>query len=538
MKLLFHTVIAVLALFACSQVKEEEKMLNEISSYVEQRPYDALMALQNIQEDKLTGKAAKAQYSLLHAIAMEGSFIPVADLSILKSAIEYYPYYGTDVQKLRTFYYQGRIYMENGDSEGAMECFVKALGEGEHADDKMFRAKVLYAKGEIHALFKDYDRYMEVMLAAAESFRLEGENVLHFSSLSNAFTGCMEVGDSLQAGEILDMLVSIADTSNVTQMSLLYESKMRYMAKYGALGDAVEAVCIYKENVTPSYVNWLPVAEVSLIAGDMEGAMDAIKQFDIYTAHKSARYYAVASRVYEELGHKEKALEYYRNYVKISDSSQMLLLGKDTRFVEERYNLQMQAIERDMEKKRLLLYGLFCIVALLCIIAYVVYMLKLRRLENEKFRLQCSQLEQEKATLANTMEQSWVVSAPVSEIIKERLQLLNAVMAANISDSDKIDRNAQSRIDKLLSDRKSFMNSTVAAFEASHPAFIEHLKKRGLTEMELGYCCLYAIGLNGKNVGEYTKMSRHYIINSEIRKKLSLEEKSMNLDKYIQTFFS
>ena len=109
-------------------------------------------------------------------------------------------------------------------------------------------------------------------------------------------------------------------------------------------------------------------------------------------------------------------------------------------------------------------------------------------------------------------------------------------MAANISENDKIDRNAQSGIDMLLSDRKSFMNSTVSAFEASHPAFISHLKGCGLTEVELGYCCLYAIGLNGKNVGEYTKMSRHYIINSEIRKKLGLEEKSMNLDKYIQTF--
>ena len=38
----------------------------------------------------------------------------------------------------------------------------------------------------------------------------------------------------------------------------------------------------------------------------------------------------------------------------------------------------------------------------------------------------------------------------------------------------------------------------------------------------------------GIPVGGYTKMSRHYIINSEIRKKLSLEEKSTNLDKYIQ----
>jgi hypothetical protein len=150
------------------------------------------------------------------------------------------------------------------------------------------------------------------------------------------------------------------------------------------------------------------------------------------------------------------------------------------------------------------------------------------------YRTQCEQLEREKSELADVMENSWVIKGPVKDIIKERLELLNTIMAASISENDKIDRTAQQKIEKFLEDRKSFMNSTVAAFEASHPAFISHLRERGLTDMELGYCCLYAIGLNGKNVGGYTKMSRHYIINSEIRKKLSLEEKSTNLDKYIQ----
>ena len=150
------------------------------------------------------------------------------------------------------------------------------------------------------------------------------------------------------------------------------------------------------------------------------------------------------------------------------------------------------------------------------------------------YRTQCEQLEREKSELSDIMESSWVIKGPVKDIIKERLELLNTIMAASISENDKIDRTAQLKIEKFLEDRKAFITSTIAAFEASHPAFISHLRERGLTDMELGYCCLYAIGLNGKNVGGYTKMSRHYIINSEIRKKLSLEEKSTNLDKYIQ----
>ena len=89
-------------------------------------------------------------------------------------------------------------------------------------------------------------------------------------------------------------------------------------------------------------------------------------------------------------------------------------------------------------------------------------------------------------------------------------------------------------MEELLSNREEFIASTISAFQASHPVFMEHLKRCGLTDMELGYCCLYALGLNGKEVGAFTKMSRHYIVNSEIRKKLGLTEQKTNLDKYIQ----
>jgi hypothetical protein len=106
--------------------------------------------------------------------------------------------------------------------------------------------------------------------------------------------------------------------------------------------------------------------------------------------------------------------------------------------------------------------------------------------------------------------------------------------AANITENWKADKNAQQQMEELLSNREEFIASTISAFQASHPAFVEYLKKCGLTDMELGYCCLYAIGLNGKEVGAFTKMSRHYIVNSEIRKKLGLAEQKTNLDKYIQ----
>ena len=47
------------------------------------------------------------------------------------------------------------------------------------------------------------------------------------------------------------------------------------------------------------------------------------------------------------------------------------------------------------------------------------------------------------------------------------------------------------------------MDSTRMTFTASHPHFIRHLTEHGLDEDEINYACLYALGLRGKDVGNY-----------------------------------
>lgn len=51
---------------------------------------------------------------------------------------------------------------------------------------------------------------------------------------------------------------------------------------------------------------------------------------------------------------------------------------------------------------------------------------------------------------------------------------------------------------------------------------------------EINYLCLYAIGLRGKEVGNYIQIKRHYIISHEIRKKLGIDEHETNIGLYIR----
>lgn len=78
------------------------------------------------------------------------------------------------------------------------------------------------------------------------------------------------------------------------------------------------------------------------------------------------------------------------------------------------------------------------------------------------------------------------------------------------------------------------MDSTRLAFAASHPKFMEYLEQHGLSMYEINYLCLYAIGLRGKEVGNYIQIKRHYIISHEIRKKLGIDEHETNIGLYIR----
>lgn len=123
-------------------------------------------------------------------------------------------------------------------------------------------------------------------------------------------------------------------------------------------------------------------------------------------------------------------------------------------------------------------------------------------------------------------------------LIRQRLAVLDKVLASRISSDDNAYRISEEEIEGLISDRESFLISTKVIFKESHPAFITALEKKGLTDWETGYCCLYTLGLKGKDVGEFIQKKRHYIISHEIRKKLGLGEHDTNIGIWLRDLLS
>ena len=152
----------------------------------------------------------------------------------------------------------------------------------------------------------------------------------------------------------------------------------------------------------------------------------------------------------------------------------------------------------------------------------------------ENLRLKIEQLEDESASLKDLLEKRTNFAKPIEEAIKIRIEMLNCLLATQITENDAYSKNYGAWRDKLIQDKYEFMNTTRLAFKASHPRFMEYLEQHGLTESEINYVCLYTIGLRGKEAGEYMQLKRHYHISSDIRKKLGIDEHQTNLGIYIR----
>lgn len=152
----------------------------------------------------------------------------------------------------------------------------------------------------------------------------------------------------------------------------------------------------------------------------------------------------------------------------------------------------------------------------------------------EDLRLKIEQLEIESTSLKEILNKRKDLAKPIEEAIKIRIEMLNGLLAAQITDNNAYAKSYGDWKDKLIQDKDEFMNTTRLAFKASHPRFIEYLEDHGLTESEINYVCLYAIGLRGKEAGEYMQLKRHYNISSEIRSKLGLSEHNTNIGIYVR----
>lgn len=594
----------ILTITTCDRNNTGIEKLNLADHLMDSRPDSALSILNSLNTETLGNKKEKARYALLKSMALDKNYIDTTSFNVLQPAIDYFLRKGTADEKLRTYYYQGRIYQNRENNDSAMQSFMRGREYCGQASDTLTMANLLVAQGTILYTTYKFDDFIKVNLEAAELYRESGRPDYEILSLANVLDGSILNGDK----NLADSIMSIAQdkiNKNHELSSAIAPYVLSYVVKFGTKEDVSSIIGYYNSVDSIDDSTKMSVGMAYCKIGDVFNAkrfLDAIPSTS--EVRTTLKYLAIKSDVLEQSGDFAGALEAYQQFTTTLDSIHLNIFSHDLLFAKERHDMEKSNLLKLQKRDRFIWLSLCVAFVLLIIIGYIYYRYRLSKAKNlleeqenkrllleqenlkkenenlelrnyqaelekknlqqtneklelerhnailekqtaelecerqslatENLRLKIEQLKDESSSLKEILEKREDLAKPIEEAIKIRIEMLNGLLAAQITDNDAYAKSYGDWRDRLIQDKDEFMNTTRLAFKASHPRFMEYLEEHGLTESEINYVCLYAIGLRGKEAGEYMQLKRHYHISSDVRKKLGIDEHQTNIGIYIR----
>ena len=582
MKKTFHTLISLFLFlslasftFSCSRSPLQEE-LDFAETRMETRPDSALSILKGIDKSALNSNKDRARYALLMSMALDKNYIDTTSLDILQPAIDYYLEKGTPDEKLRTYYYQGVICLNRGEDDNALSSFINGIDYSKGFTDSLSMARNYVAQGILYKKSYNFESYIDCYLKGASLYREKQNQELEFDCLLNALNGTIIISNKERSDSIMNRLNQMK-FANSEQKKLLEDYKFSYSLKFKSDDDLRKIISLYNPDSIHTSNGILNLAIAYNKLNDNEKAKQFLDYLDKNNVERDTlKYQYIYSSVLCALGNYKDAYSLYHAFNLRLDSINAYKFHQKSKFIEDKHKIEYNAQQDAMKKTRIIWVCVACIV-FFAMLALVLWLLaknnknkknlafqkvKLTQLENEKLRTEreCLSLENknlqlerdnnalaadnlsrkveileaEIISLKKILETPAAIPAEVEKTIQTRINMLNSLLAQYITNNSKYGQSYDSWVKELTEDTETFMNSNRLSFQASHPRFIQYLEEQELTPKEINYVCLYAIGLRGKEVGNYIKMRSHMNISSAIRRKLGLDSHNTNLGIYVR----
>lgn len=503
-----------------SLLDKAERML---ASY----PDSSLAITENLKPESLASRKEKARLALIHSIALDKNYIDLTDDSIISYAADYYLRKGNSLDKIRSCYYTARIHENSGEYEECMKWLLKAEKEIGNCTDKEFPALVHAAKGRIYMQNSHYEEALDNFNSAA-AYNLEDGNVnYHIWNRLNAAKCQIILGNRNECLLILDSVRGNLHAAGEPAIELFYSLMIQSSEQPEA-----ERIGIYLERVHPALIDWQIIADAYIRCGNGEQALEALDNLG-QEVIKDEVFHYLKGKAYTLTGNHRDAVEEYEEYIRLSGESGSRIISNDTRFLEERQR-HNDLHRQDALQKRNLRLSMAVILLALClsvsIIASIRRKIRIKDEEQRELKTKIDMLLEEQKALSRIE----TFNEEGRRIISERLSLIDGFVVSKTLNDKEIGNKAAAVLQEIIDDREEFIRETRIVFAHSSPRFMKYLVDNGLTEKEIEHCCLYAIGLNGKMVTNFTRKKRHYHMGSEIRKKLGLDEHDTNLSIHIR----
>ena len=542
----FVTILSALVLLAACAGTEIKTSLDNAKCLMEVSPAEALDTLESIDREALTTRKLRASHALLYSMALDKNYIDLKNDSIIAPAVEYYSRHGDADIRFRTHYYHARIFENAGDYDNALLAVSKA----EALDTAKVDADVLcmlYAmKGSIYDIaWRPHDAIESYELA--RRYALESHKFRHYAYYTlYCAMEYRQASDSILFEKCLSEVQDYQEYFTLTERHI-YQSIM--LNRMIDLEKDSNEVLGFVENYLIEYpqsekINWKNIARAYQYLNMHEKALEVLKLYTDYNdVSLDPGYYAILSEILAELKDYDEALKAHEKYAYINDAEDIKLHQSDLKLVEQRHSHEIQEIS---QKYKFLYLTIIFLSILFVSLFYIIKWYKAyskNKSEYDSLIKEYDELRRLEAKLydayrylSEQMDRRGESSKDLMTILGYRIKSLSAFLKRPIPDAlSKI----PSQIEDIKKNKNYIVDSVGLLYAINYPDFVSVLQNHGLTSSEIGFCCLYIMGLNMPEVGEIIgKVSSIYNINSTIRKKLNISTSETNLDKWLVKKFS
>lgn len=562
MRYTFISLIIAVLLIGCRPHSAAWNDMDSAESVMEEFPDSALLILEDIDSDKLSSNEGKARHALLMSMALDKNYVDTTTFNVLQPAIDYYldKNKGNPDDKLRTHYYRGRIYQNQGDNSRAMTSFIRAT-ETNGITDMLTLARTHVAMSVLYNDAYNHKEMTNHALKSADLFQKLNYTNMQMSCYLRALEGSILDDNRTLSDSLLSLCTALNQIDSTFQTDLdCY--RLSYALNYGTTKEIEKQIKEISNNDIPQWI-YCDIARGYLNLGMPDQAEQFLISIDsLNLLTKFPQYLINLTDAYETGGKYKEAYYSLKKLYELNGEKELLNSEYNISFIQEQHQKEINNTN-DRQHKNYLILGS---IALICILITFIGMLFYRhnliqakviiiekdkeQLKSEKIKielererdslisdnqaLQIEQMKTEIDTLKRLIDNNGKISKPIGNAVKERILMLNSLIASEISDNKKYATPYEEWKEKILQDYKEFMNTTRLAFKVSHPDLMSYFEKHELNDDEINYACLYAIGLNGKEIGKYIHSQRHYHLSSVIRKKLGLDINNTNLGIHIR----
>ena len=410
--------VAALLLASCAS-RHSAAILNDVETYIQQRPDSALAAIRAIDTTTLTSRSLRAHYALLRAMALDKNWIDTTDVGVVMPAVEYYERHGSADQKMKAYYYLGRIQENQHDYTAAILSFTIAEDASAGSIDEQFKGLLYMGIANVYREVHSVDKTLEYTEKARECFSASGDTHRFDLSTGRLAMAFQEKQDWYKADSLYqECLQKLKQDTAYMRIYLSQYAVMKIVQPEPDPEGAISLLSmISSEYGKPlSMRDYGVYAYASALLGDDSTSEKVLSMMSRQPENRRVQARYMSYRIAEHNGDYKQALDLLKGIYRQQDTTVYELLDNSiAQTLQEYYAKQASESQRRLVNHRLI-WGF---VVLLLLTAAIVANLHVKR-KHEQDREKSLELEQENASLQEAVT---ALSDKVAEMNVQQAQL-------------------------------------------------------------------------------------------------------------------